>query len=93
MRCYRKKNLGCLSVPISSEGRVQIIKMTCFLYSHIAASRFGMMQIKTGLATVIRNFEFTPSTKTETPLKLTPRLILTNCAEVWLKCKKREFDT
>uniref|UniRef100_A0AAT9UU12 Cytochrome P450 6PV1 n=1 Tax=Maconellicoccus hirsutus TaxID=177089 RepID=A0AAT9UU12_MACHI len=57
------------------------------------ASRFGMMQIKTGLATLIRNFEFTPSSKMITPLQLIPRLILTNCGSgVWLKCSERSFN-
>lgn len=59
----------------------------------ISASKFGMMQIKTGLATMVRNFEFSPSPKMITPLQLIPRLILTNCGSgVWLKCSERSFS-
>lgn len=69
------------------------VKYIFRVIAYVVASRFGMMQIKTTLTILIRNYEFSPSPKTQPPLKLTPRLILVNCPEIWLKCSKRKWKT
>lgn len=50
--------------------------------------RFGMMQAKIGLATLLDNFEFTLSKETSVPLKLQPRpFILASEGGIYLNVK------
>lgn len=51
--------------------------------------RFGMMQIRVGLATLLDNFEFTLSEKTPVPLEFNPRItILASKSPIYLKLKR-----
>lgn len=51
--------------------------------------RFGMMQARIGLVTLLNNFQFTLSSKTATPLAFEPRpLILSPQGGVYLKLKQ-----
>lgn len=51
--------------------------------------RFGMMQAKLGLASLIRDFKFNLSEKVELPLKFrTESFVLTTTNGLWLKIKK-----
>lgn len=51
--------------------------------------RFGMMQTRVGLITLLNNFEFSPSSKTNIPLKIKKKgFILAPEGGMWLKLKK-----
>lgn len=51
--------------------------------------RFGLMQTKVGLATILRNFELLPCAKTVNPLVLDPKaLVLAPEGGVWLNIKR-----
>lgn len=53
--------------------------------------RFGLMQTRVGLATMLKNYEFLPSPKTSSPLTLSSEpLILTPEGGLWLSIKKIE---
>lgn len=51
--------------------------------------RFGMMQARVGLVTLIQNFEFTPCSKSTIPLVFSKRnLVLSPEGGLWLSVKK-----
>lgn len=51
--------------------------------------RFGMMQARIGLVTLIRNFEFTPCSKSIIPLVFSKRsVVLSPEGGLWLNVKK-----
>jgi cytochrome P450 family 6 len=51
--------------------------------------RFGLMQTKVGLTTLLRNFKFTVNEKTKEPLKMNPAsLVLSAQGEIWLDAHK-----
>lgn len=53
--------------------------------------RFGLMQTRVGLATMLKNYEFSPCPKTSNPLTLSYEpLILTPEGGLWLSIKKIE---
>nr|AGJ51945.1 cytochrome P450 CYP6BQ22 [Dastarcus helophoroides] len=53
--------------------------------------RFGMMQTKVGLSVLLKNYEFTVSSKTRLPLVMDPRsFILSTKGGIWLNCQKIE---
>lgn len=54
--------------------------------------RFGLMQTRVGLAAILKNFEFSPCSKSSNPLVLCPKpLILTPENGLWLNIKKIEI--
>lgn len=54
-------------------------------------SRFGMMQSRIGLATLLNNFEFSLSSKTMEPLKFIPKsFVLSPEGGIYLKLKSLE---
>lgn len=51
--------------------------------------RFGLMQTKVGLASILRNFKFSVSSKTEEPLQMKANsLVLAAVGEIWLNAEK-----
>ncbi|KAF2896690.1 hypothetical protein ILUMI_09487 [Ignelater luminosus] len=51
--------------------------------------RFGIMQTKVGLATLLKNFRFTLHSKTKLPLEIDPRGFVASVREgVWLRAKR-----
>lgn len=51
--------------------------------------RFGLMQTKVGLASILRNFKFTVSPKTEEPLQMKANsIVLAAVGEIWLEAEK-----
>lgn len=51
--------------------------------------RFGLMQAKVGLASLLRNFKFTVDSKTKEPLQMRAgSLVLAAEGEIWLKAEK-----
>lgn len=51
--------------------------------------KFGMMQARVGLISLLRSFEFSPCAKTLTPLQFEPKeLILTPKNGMWLNLRK-----
>ncbi|KAK9874852.1 hypothetical protein WA026_005668 [Henosepilachna vigintioctopunctata] len=51
--------------------------------------RFGLMQAKVGLITLLQNYEFDVSKKTKEPLEWDPKfLLLSNLGDIWLKHKR-----
>ncbi|CAH0555970.1 unnamed protein product [Brassicogethes aeneus] len=51
--------------------------------------RFGVMQSKVGLATLLRRYKFTLSDKTQVPLKMHPlQFITTALGDIWLNYEK-----
>lgn len=51
--------------------------------------RFGLMQTKVGLASLLRNFKFSVNEKTQEPLKMKPNtLVLSTKGEIWLNAEK-----
>ncbi|EAT39033.1 AAEL009137-PA [Aedes aegypti] len=55
------------------------------------ATRFGMMETKTGLATLLMNFKFTKSARLEVPPKFsTKHVMLTPVGGLWVKVEKIE---
>lgn len=56
---------------------------------YVSGIRFGIMESKVGLALLLKNFEFFPSSKTEEPLQYNPQsLVLAANGEIWLTAKK-----
>lgn len=53
------------------------------------AARFGMMETKTGLATLLMNFKFSKSDRLEVPPRFsTKHVMLTPVGGLWLKVQK-----
>lgn len=53
--------------------------------------RFGLLQTKLTLALLLKNFNFSPCSKTENPIKIDPvTLIHGPKGKVWLKIEKVE---
>lgn len=51
--------------------------------------RFGMMQVKVGITVLLKNYEFSVSPKTQTPLKMDPKsFIMSTQGAMWLDYKK-----
>ena len=52
------------------------------------AMRFGIMQAKVGLVTLLKHFAFSPSDRTEVPLRFSVKdMILTPVGGMWLNVK------
>ncbi|RZC42913.1 p450 domain containing protein, partial [Asbolus verrucosus] len=51
--------------------------------------RFGLMQAKVGLTSLLRNFKFTVSKKTQEPLKMVVKVdLLAAVGGIWLEAQK-----
>lgn len=54
----------------------------CILFS---GARFGLLQIKVGIVTIIKNFKVTLNNKTKTPIKYNTKHIINSVdGDVWL---------
>lgn len=53
----------------------------------IAAYRFGIIQVKVGLATILKNFEIILSEKTQMPIEISPGLLPAVKGGLWLNFK------
>ena len=63
--------------------------MLCWLNFEIVGMRFGLMQTKVGLATLLRHYKFTVNEKTLEPLKMKVNTIITSAeGEIWLSAEK-----
>lgn len=57
----------------------------------ISGLRFGLLQTKVGLITLLRNHKVTLSEKTPLPLHLEPTaIIMTSTSDIWLNITKIE---
>lgn len=76
------------------EGPRNCIGMTCCFREFIftccfVGMRFGLMQSKVGLTSLLRNFRLTLNEKTQEPLKMkTNSLVLAAKGEIWLNVHK-----
>jgi cytochrome P450 family 6 len=60
-----------------------------FLLSMISGLRFGLLQIKLGLVFLLSNFKFSVCEKTELPVKLNPKSVITSSTSgTWLRINK-----
>jgi cytochrome P450 family 6 len=60
------------------------------LLSVISGLRFGLLQAKVGLIYLLSRFKFSVCEKTELPLKLDPKALITSSTSgIWLRINKR----
>lgn len=51
--------------------------------------RFGLMQTKVGLTSLLKNYKFSVNSKTQEPLKMKPlSLVLAAVGEIWLNAER-----
>jgi cytochrome P450 family 6 len=56
----------------------------------ISGMRFGLLQAKLGLIFLLSNFKFSVGDKTQLPLELDPKVLLTTSKSgTWLRINKR----
>jgi cytochrome P450 family 6 len=60
------------------------------LLSVISGLRFGLIQAKVGLVYLLSKFKFSVCEKTELPLQLDPKALITSSTSgIWLRISKR----
>ena len=63
--------------------------MSYWLNFEIVGLRFGLMQTKVGLTAALKRYRFTVNKKTQEPLKLNVKSMLTSAeGEIWLNAEK-----
>jgi cytochrome P450 family 6 len=60
------------------------------LLSVISGLRFGLLQIKVGLVSLLSKFKLSVCEKTELPIKFDPKALITACTSgIWLRINRR----
>jgi cytochrome P450 family 6 len=60
------------------------------LFSVISGLRFGLLQVKLALVFLLSKFKFSVCEKTELPIKLDPKAVITAAVSgIWLRINKR----
>jgi hypothetical protein len=69
---------------------VSIMFVMLMLMFMISGMRFGLLQAKLGLVFLLSKFKFSVCAKTQLPLKLDPKVLITaSKSGTWLTVKKR----
>jgi hypothetical protein len=69
-------------------GSVSMLILTLLFL--VSGMRFGLLQVKVGLVILLSNFKFSVCEKTQLPVKLDPRQVITTSPlSVWLRVNKR----